>query len=157
WKVFRSIGKSNNLFHRRRAARSAPLSSPRRAAQAQAAHLWDPLSIGQGEGRLVQTSGIVYCGKAKIDSNVWEGCNGTVATSGTRSDAAEGLLLGEPLGLRMGQRAQSYSARRRPCLLTHWPGEGTLQAQDQTKVVWHSRASAPGGVCDIPGIVKRRT
>jgi hypothetical protein len=30
---------------------------------------------GQGEGRLVQTSGIVYCGKAKTDSNVWDGCS----------------------------------------------------------------------------------
>ena len=64
--------------------------------------------MGQGEGRLVQTSGIVYCGKAKTDSNVWEGCNGTVATSGTRSDAAEGLLLGETLGLRMGQQDEVY-------------------------------------------------
>src|SRR5262249_13426016 len=79
----------------------------RRATQAQAANLWDCLSMGQGEGRLVQTSGIVYCGKAKTDSNVWDGCNGTVATSGTRSDAAEGLLLGETLGLRVGQRARS--------------------------------------------------
>jgi hypothetical protein len=38
---------------------------------------------------------------------------GQLQPSGTRSDAAEGLLLGETLGLRMGQRVQSYSARQR--------------------------------------------
>ena len=93
----------------------------------------------------------------------------TDETSGTRGDAA-GLLLGEKLGHRRGLRARACSARRLhsigpcntlapdgPCLLTHWPKEGTLQAQDQTKVVWHSRASVPGGVCDIPGMVRRRT
>src|SRR4029434_3231022 len=113
-----SIGKSNGLFHRRRAPPAQPRSArrtellKRRPRTSGTVCPWGKAKEeGQGEGRLVQTSGIVYCGKAKTDSNVWDGCNGTVATSGTRSDAVEGLLLGETLGLRMGQRAQSYSAR----------------------------------------------
>jgi hypothetical protein len=39
----------------------------------------------------------------------------------------------------------------------HRQGEGASQAQDQTKAVWHPRASDPGGVCDTPGAVRRRT
>jgi len=115
-----SIGKSNSLFHRRRAPPAQPRSArraellKRRPRTSGTVCPWGKAKEeGQGEGRLVQTSGTVYCGKAKTDSNVWDGCNGTVATSGTRSDAAEGLLLGETLGLRVGQRARSYSARRR--------------------------------------------
>ena len=102
----------------------------------------------------------------RTDSNVWD-CMGLLQPSGTRDDAAEGLLLGEKLGHRMGQRARSCSARRllavqhadaaQPCLLTHWPGEGAPQAQDQTRAGWHPRASDPGWVHSTPDEIRRRT
>src|SRR5262245_63161816 len=68
-----SIGKSNSLFHRRR----APLTQPRSARRAELLKRrprtsgtvcpWGKAKEeGQGEGRLVQTSGIVYCGKAEV-------------------------------------------------------------------------------------------
>jgi hypothetical protein len=47
-----------------RAARSAPLNSPRRAAQAQTANLWDCLSMGQGEG-LSRIEGVLSRGESR--------------------------------------------------------------------------------------------
>ena len=52
---------------------------------------------------------------------------GQLQPSGTRSDAAEGLLLGETLGPRMGQQARSYSARRRARRLEERYLSGMLQ------------------------------
>jgi hypothetical protein len=39
----------------------------------------------------------------------------------------------------------------------HRQGEGASQAQDQTKAVWHPRASDPGGVCDTPATLYSST
>ena len=52
---------------------------------------------------------------------------GQLQSSGTRSDAAAGLLLGETLGLRMGQRARSCSAKRRARRLEEPYLSGMLQ------------------------------
>jgi hypothetical protein len=52
---------------------------------------------------------------------------GQLQPSSTRSDAAEGLLLGKTLGPRMGQRARSCSARRRTRRLEERYLSGILQ------------------------------
>jgi hypothetical protein len=146
-----NIGKSNGLFHRRRAARSARRTEllKRRPRISGTVCPWSKVK------RLVQTSRIVYCGKAKTDSNVWDGCNGTVATLWRTQQRSGGAVAGRDAGTQDGttstvvqretaaqQRAVPHVGARRPCLLTHWLGEGILRVQDQTKGMWHSRASA---------------
>ena len=49
---------------------------------------------------------------AKTGTNVWAVAMGRLQPSGTRGAAAAGLLLGETLGHRRGQRARACSARR---------------------------------------------
>jgi hypothetical protein len=137
--------------HRERPPRArVPARQPGRLPAARRPR-YEPLRAGQGE--LLHTSGTV--------------ARGLLHPSGTRGDAAEGLLLGEKRGHRRGPRARSCSARRRlavphadaarPCLPTHWPGEGAPPAQDQTRAVWPPRASDPGWGHSTPDEIRRRT
>jgi hypothetical protein len=71
---------------------------------------------------------------------------GRLQPSGTRGDAAEGLLLGETLGHRRGQRAWSYRMRR---LYSIWPYHTLTQDGHASPPTGRERMS--------PGAVRRKT
>jgi hypothetical protein len=107
---------------------------------------------------------------AKTDANVWDDCHGTIATLWHTRRRGGGAVAGRDAGTQEGttrtvvqcetaapHRAIQHADAGWPSLLTHGSEEGTPPAQDQTRAVWHPRASDLGWGCDIPGAVRRRT